>query len=84
MVELFKQTSSLIIIRLLLLLYVAKGLSSLNLREKRKIPESNFSFARVNLTHTLGTSNDCSEATVCLSFRLVQDVRTSNVQDVRL
>jgi hypothetical protein len=37
MVELFKQTSSLIIIRLLLLLYVAKGSSSLNLREKRTI-----------------------------------------------
>jgi hypothetical protein len=34
MVELFKQTSSLIIIRLLLLLYVANGSSSLNLREK--------------------------------------------------
>jgi hypothetical protein len=28
--------------------------------------------ARVNLTHTLGTSNDCSEATICLSFRLVE------------
>jgi DNA-binding GntR family transcriptional regulator len=38
MVELFEQTSSLIIIRLLLLLYVAKGSSSLNLREKRTIP----------------------------------------------
>jgi hypothetical protein len=34
MVEFFKQTSSLIITRLLLLLYVAKGLSSLNLCEK--------------------------------------------------
>jgi hypothetical protein len=71
MVELFKQTSSLIIIRLLLLLYVAKGSNSLKLREKRTIPESNFSLAKVNLTHTLGTSNDCSEATVCLSFPLV-------------
>jgi hypothetical protein len=37
MVELFKQTSFLIIIRLLFLLYVAKGSSSLNLREKRTI-----------------------------------------------
>jgi hypothetical protein len=37
MVEPFKQTSSLIIIRLLLLLYVAKGSSSLDLREKRTI-----------------------------------------------
>jgi hypothetical protein len=34
MVDSFKQTSSLTIIRLLLLLYVAKGLSSLNLRKK--------------------------------------------------
>jgi transposase InsO family protein len=31
---------------------VVKGSSSLNLREKRTIPESNFSLARVNLTHT--------------------------------
>jgi hypothetical protein len=37
MIEFFKQTSSLIIIRLFLLLYVAKGSSSLNLREKRTI-----------------------------------------------
>jgi hypothetical protein len=68
MVELFQQTSSLIIIRLLLLLYVAKEFSSLNLHEKRTIPESNFILARVNLAHTLGTSRDRSEATVCLSF----------------
>jgi hypothetical protein len=37
MVESFKQTSSLIIVRLLLLLYVAKGSSSLDLREKQTI-----------------------------------------------
>jgi hypothetical protein len=37
MVELLKQTYSLIIIRLLLLHYVAKGSSRLNLREKRMI-----------------------------------------------
>jgi hypothetical protein len=74
MVELFQQTSSLIIIKLLLLLYVAKGLSSINLHEKRTIPESNFSLARVKLTHTLGTSRDRSEATVCLSFRLVDQI----------
>jgi hypothetical protein len=37
MVELFKQSSSLFILRLHLLLYVAKGSSSLNLREKRTI-----------------------------------------------
>jgi hypothetical protein len=58
-------------LKLLLLLYVVKGSSSLNLHEKRTISESNFNLARVNLTHTLGTSNDSSEATVCLSFRLV-------------
>jgi hypothetical protein len=35
--------------------------------------ESNFeNLARANLTHTLGTSNDHSKATVCLSFRLVE------------
>jgi hypothetical protein len=34
--------------------------------------ESNFqNLARVNLTHTLGISNNYSKATVCLSFRLV-------------
>jgi hypothetical protein len=33
--------------------------------------ESNFNLARVNLTHTLGTCNDSSEATVSLSFRHV-------------
>jgi hypothetical protein len=37
MVEFFEQTSSLIIIRLLLLVYVAKGSSSLNLHEKQTI-----------------------------------------------
>jgi hypothetical protein len=30
--------------------------------------ESNFQPCKVNLTHTLGTSNDDSKATVCLSF----------------
>jgi hypothetical protein len=81
MVKSFKQASSLITIRLLLLLYVAKGSSSLNLREKRTIPESNFNLARVNLTHMLGTSNDCSEATVCLSFRLVDQIHHKRLQD---
>jgi hypothetical protein len=73
MVELFQQILFLIILRLLLLLYVAKGSSSLNLREKRTIPESNFNLAMVNLTHTLGTSNDRSKAT-CLSFQLVDQI----------
>jgi hypothetical protein len=64
-----------------LLFYVVKGSSSLNLREKRMIPESNFSLARVDLTHTLGTSNDCSEATICLSFRLVDQIHHKRLQD---
>jgi hypothetical protein len=50
---------------------VVKGISSLIHRERRTIPESKFNLARVNLTHTLGTSEDHSEATVCLSFRLM-------------
>jgi hypothetical protein len=33
--------------------------------------ESNFQPCKVNLTHTLGTPKGRSEATVCLSFRLV-------------
>jgi hypothetical protein len=66
---------------MLLLLYVVKGSSSLNLHEKRTIPELNFSLARVNLTHTLGTFNNCSEATVCLSFRLVDQIHHKRLQD---
>jgi hypothetical protein len=42
MVEPFRQTSSLVIIRLLLLLYVAKGSSSLDLHEKRTIQNRTF------------------------------------------
>jgi hypothetical protein len=72
MVELSQQTSSFIIIKLLLLLYVAKGLSSLNLREKWTILESNFNPCKVNLTHTLGTPTGRSEATVYLSFRVME------------
>jgi hypothetical protein len=71
----------LVTIKLLLLLYVAKGSSSLNLREKWTIPESNLSLARVNLTHTLGTFRDCSKATVCLSFRLVDQIHHKRLQD---
>jgi hypothetical protein len=81
MVESFKQTSSLITIMLLLLLYVAKGSSSPDLREKRTIPESNFSPCKVNLNHTLGTSKDHSEATICLSFRLVDQIHHKRLQD---
>jgi hypothetical protein len=79
--RIFSQTSSLIITKLLLLLYVAKGSSSLNLREKRMILESNFSLARVNLTHTLGTFRDHSEATVCLSFRLMDQIHHKRLQN---
>jgi hypothetical protein len=51
-----------------------------------------FNLARISLTHTLGTLKGRSEATVCLSFRLVdrsttsdcRTIRTSKVQDVRL
>jgi hypothetical protein len=57
--------------KFLLLLYVVKGSSSLNLREKRTILNRIFNLARINLTHTLGTPKGHSEATVCLSFRLV-------------
>jgi hypothetical protein len=81
MVESFKQASSLIIIRLLLLPYVAKGLSSLNLREKWKFRIEFSNLARVNLTHMLGTSNNCSKATVCLSFRLVDQCHHKRLQD---
>jgi hypothetical protein len=59
----------------------AKGSSSLNLHEKRMIPESNFSLARVNLTHTLETSRERSEATVCLSFRLIDQIHHKRLQD---
>jgi hypothetical protein len=81
MVELSQQTSSFIIIKLLLLLYVAKGSSGLNLREKWMIPESNFNPCKVNLTHTLGTPTGCSEATVCLSFRIVEQYHHKRLQD---
>jgi hypothetical protein len=81
MVELSQQTSSFIIIKLLLLLYVAKGSSSLNLREKWTISESNFNPCKVNLTHTLGTPIGRSEATVCLSFRVVEQCHHKRLQD---
>jgi hypothetical protein len=81
MVELSQQTSFFIIIKLLLLLYVAKGSSSLNLCEKRTIPESNFNPCKVNLTHTLGTPTGHSEATVCLSFRVMEKCHHKRLQD---
>jgi hypothetical protein len=59
---------------------VVKGISSLNISEKRTIL-NRIQPCKVNLTHTLGTFNDCSEATVCLSFRVVEQATTSDLQD---
>jgi hypothetical protein len=67
-------------------------MSNLNLRKKRTILNRISNLARVKLTHTLGTSKDRYEATVCLSFRVVEQattsdcrtVRTPIVQDIRL
>jgi hypothetical protein len=92
MVELSQQTSSFIIIKLLLLLYVAKGSSSLNLREKRTIPESNFNPCKVNLTHTLGTPIVVSKQPFAFlsgswnnaTTSDCRTIRTFNVQDIRL
>jgi hypothetical protein len=66
---------------MLLLLYVAEGISSLNLREKQTIPELNFNPCKVSLTHTLGTSNDRSEATVSLIFRVLDQGHHKRLQD---
>jgi hypothetical protein len=60
---------------------VAEGISSLNLREKRTIPESNFNPARVNLTHMLGTSKDHPEATIFLIFRVMDQGHHKLLQD---
>jgi hypothetical protein len=40
-----------------------------------------FNLARVNLTHTLGTSNDRSEATISLIFRVVDQGHHKRLQD---
>jgi hypothetical protein len=40
-----------------------------------------FNLARVNLTHMLGTPKGCSEATVCLSFRLVDQGHHKRLQN---
>ena len=55
----------------LFLLYVAKGTSSLNIREKRTILNRISNLAMVNLTHTLGALTSHSQATVCFSFRFM-------------
>jgi hypothetical protein len=43
--------------------------------------ESNFNLARINLTHTLGTSKDRSEATVSLIFRVMDQGHHKRLQD---
>jgi hypothetical protein len=81
MVQFFNQTSSLIIKTLLFLLYVVKEISSLNLRERRTILNRIFNPCKVNLTHTLGTPTGRSEATVCLSFRVVEQSHHKRLLD---
>ena len=53
------------------LLYVAKGSSSLNLREKRMILNRISNLARINLAHTLGVLSSHSQATFCFAFRFM-------------
>jgi hypothetical protein len=60
---------------------VVKGSSSLNLREKRTILNRIFQPCKANLTHTLGTPKGRSEATICLSFRLVDPIHHKRLQD---
>jgi hypothetical protein len=59
---------------------VAKGISSLNLREKRTIL-NRIPPCKVNLTHTLGTPTGCSEATVSLIFRVMDQGHHKRLQD---
>ena len=53
------------------LLYVAKGSSNLNIREKWTILNRISNLARVNLTQMLGALMSHSQATVCFSFRFM-------------
>jgi hypothetical protein len=64
---------------LLLLLYVAQVSSSLNHREKRMIPESNFITLQGILTHTLG--NFPFRATIPLIFQVVDQRHHKRLQD---
>jgi hypothetical protein len=43
--------------------------------------ESSFNLARVNLTHTLGTSKDRSKATISLIFRVMDQGHHKRLQD---
>jgi hypothetical protein len=55
--------------------------SSLNFREKRTILNQISNLARVYLTHTLGTFNDRSEATVSIIFRVMDLGHHKRLQD---
>jgi hypothetical protein len=43
--------------------------------------ESSFNLARINLTHTLGTSKDHSEATFSLIFQVMDQGHHKRLQD---
>jgi hypothetical protein len=60
---------------------VAEGISSLNFHEKRMILNRIFKPCKANLTHTLGTSNDSSEATISLIFRVMDQGHHKRLQD---
>ena len=62
------------------LLYVAKGSSNLNIREKWTILNQISTLARVNLTHTLGALTRYSQATVGFSFRFMDQCHSLRLQ----
>ena len=66
------------------LLYVAKGSSSLNFREKQMILNRISNLARVNLTHMLGVPSSHSQATVGFSFRFVDQGHSPRLQRTAL
>jgi len=66
------------------LLYVAKGSSSLNFREKRTILNRISNLARVNLTHTLGALTSHFQATVCFSFQFMDQCHSPRLQRTAL
>ena len=66
------------------LLYVAKGSSRLNVREKRMILNRITNLARVNLTHTLGALSSHSKATVYFSFWVMDQGHSPRLQRTAL
>ena len=66
------------------LIYVAKGSSILNIRVKQTILNRISNLARVNLTHTLGALTSHSQATVCFSFRFVDQRHSPRLQRTAL